>query len=73
MALAFLALMKSNTFIPALVGGGDHRPLGVSLTDLALLGGAEARSISLDDERLQDGLHAGEAKAVSLGGGPRAK
>ncbi len=65
--------LKSNTFIPALVGGGDPRPLGMSLTGLVFLGGgAEARSISLDDRRLQDGLHSGGQRAASLGDGPRA-
>jgi hypothetical protein len=55
--------LKSNTFIPALVGGGDPRPLGVSLTGLVFLGGAgEARSVRLNDERLQDGLHPEEGR-----------
>ena len=56
--------LKSNTFIPDLLGGGDPRPLGVSLTGLVFLGGrGEARPVRLDDERLQDGLHPGEAKS----------
>jgi Hint domain len=55
--------LKSNTFIPALVGGGDPRPLGVPLTGLVFLGGrAEVRSVRLDDERLQDGLHPEEGR-----------
>ena len=29
--------LKSNTFIPALLGGRDPRPLGVSLTGLVFL------------------------------------
>jgi hypothetical protein len=50
--------LMSNTFIPALLGGGDPRPLGVSLTGLVFSGGrAEVRSVNLDDERLSGGLH----------------
>jgi hypothetical protein len=58
--------LMSNTFVPALVGGGDPRPLGVSLTGLVFLGGGEARWVPLDDERLKDGLHLGEAKRRRL-------
>jgi hypothetical protein len=55
--------LKSNTFIPALVGWADRRSLGVSLVGLAFSNGhGEARSVSLDDERLKDGLHPEEAK-----------
>jgi hypothetical protein len=55
--------LKSNTFIPALVGGGDPRPLGVSLSGLVFFGGrGEARSVHLDDERLQDGLNPEEGR-----------
>ncbi len=35
--------LKSNTFIPDLLGGGDSRPLGVALTGLVFLGGGEVR------------------------------
>jgi hypothetical protein len=56
--------LKSNIFMPALLGGGDPRPLGVSLTGLVFLAGrGDVRSVLLDDERLQDGLHPGEAKS----------
>jgi Hint domain len=56
--------LKSNTFIPALLGGGDPRSLGVSLTGLVFLGGhGDVRPVDLDDERLQDGLHPGEAQS----------
>jgi Hint domain len=56
--------LKSNTFIPALLGGGDPRPLGVSLTGLVFLGGrADVRPVDLDDGRLRDGLHPGEAES----------
>jgi hypothetical protein len=56
--------LKSNTFIPALLGRGDPRPLGVALTGLVFLGGGgDVRPVRLDDERLQDGLHPGEAKS----------
>jgi hypothetical protein len=56
--------LKSNTFIPDLLGGGDPRPLGLSLTGLVFLGGrGDVRPVQLDDERLQDGLHPGEAKS----------
>jgi hypothetical protein len=56
--------LNANTFIPALVGGSDPRPLGVSLTSLVFLsGGGHVRSVNLDDERLQEGLHPGEAKS----------
>jgi hypothetical protein len=56
--------LKSNTFIPVLLGGRDPRPLGVSLTGLMFLGGrGDARPVRLDDERLQTELHPGEAKS----------
>ena len=56
--------LKSNTFIPALVGRGDPRWLGVALTGLVFLGGrGDVRPVDLDDERLQDRLHPGEAKS----------
>jgi hypothetical protein len=55
--------LKSNTFIPALVGGADPRSLGLSLVGLAFSNGrGEARSVSLDDARLTDGLHPEEAQ-----------
>ena len=55
--------LKSNTFIPALVAGADPRSLGLSLVGLVFLSGrGEARSVSLDDERLKDGLHPEEAQ-----------
>jgi hypothetical protein len=58
--------LKSNTFVPALVGGRDPRSLGVSLTGLVFSGSrGEPRAVPLDDERLQDGLHAEEAKSAS--------
>jgi hypothetical protein len=54
--------LKSNTFIPALLGDGDPRFLGLSLSGLVFSNGrGEARSVSLDDERLKDGLHPEEA------------
>jgi Hint domain len=57
--------LMSNTFIPALVGGGaDPRQLGVCLTGLSFFGGGgEPRSISLNDERLKGGLHPEEAES----------
>jgi Hint domain len=58
--------LKSNTFVPALVGGLDPRSLGVSLTGLVFSGSrGEPRAVPLDDERLQDGFHAEEAKSAS--------
>jgi hypothetical protein len=56
--------LLSNTFIPALVGyGGDSRGLGVSLTGLSFADDkGEPRPIPLDDERLKEGLHAGEGR-----------
>jgi hypothetical protein len=55
--------LKSNTFVPALVGGADPRSLGFSLVGLVLSSGrGDARSVFLDDERLRDGLHPEEAQ-----------
>ncbi len=54
--------LMSNTFVPARIGLGDRRELGVSLYGLAFVGsGGEARRISLDDPRLAGGLHNDEA------------
>jgi Hint domain len=54
--------LVSNTFVPARIGLGDNRELGVSLYGLAFEGsGGEARRVSLDDPRLAGGLHSDEA------------
>ena len=53
--------LMSNTFIPALVGSGDPRELGVCITGVSFSGDdGDLRPVSLDDERLKDGLHPGE-------------
>jgi hypothetical protein len=58
--------LMSNTFIPAMVGGTDPRSLGLSLVGLVFSGGrGEARSVSLDDERLVGGLHPEEGASGS--------
>lgn len=50
--------LMSNTFAPMELGSSDQRRLGVMLLGLALSGsGGEPRRISLDDDRLVDGLH----------------
>ncbi len=55
--------LKSNTFVPALLGRADPRSLGLSLVGLVVSNGrGEARSVSLDDERLKNGLHPEEAR-----------
>jgi hypothetical protein len=54
--------LVSNTFVPARIGLGDSRELGVSLYGLAFVGsGGESRRVSLDDPRLAGGLHNDEA------------
>ena len=65
--------LMSNTFIPALVGGGDPRPLGVSLTGLVFSGRREkrARSTSMTSG-CRRGFIPGRRRAASLGDGPRA-
>jgi hypothetical protein len=48
--------------VPARIGPGDTRELGVCLCGLAFVGsGGEARRVSLDDQRLVGGLHKDEA------------
>ena len=50
--------LMSNTFVPTALGSSDRRTLGVMLQGLALSGsGGEPRRISLDDQRLSDGVH----------------
>jgi Hint domain len=50
--------LLSNTFTPMALGTSDLRRLGVMLLGLALSGsGGEPRRISLDDDRLRDGVH----------------
>jgi hypothetical protein len=54
----------SNTFVPARIGLGDRRELGVALYGLVFVGsGGEVRRVSLDDPRLGDGLHGDEASS----------
>ena len=54
--------LVSNTFVPARIGLGDPRELGVCLCGLAFVGsGGEARRVSLDGPRLAGGLHSDEA------------
>jgi len=55
--------LLSDTFTPALVGDGDDpRELGLCVFGISLSGSkGEPRSISLDDERLKNGFHIGEA------------
>jgi hypothetical protein len=54
--------LVSNTFVPARIGLGDRRELGVSLYGLAFAGSdGEARRVPLDDPRLAGGLHSDEA------------
>ncbi|MBV8104522.1 MAG: Hint domain-containing protein [Hyphomicrobiales bacterium] len=56
--------LVSNTFVPARIGLGDRRELGVALYGLAFVGsGGEARRVSLDDPRLGEGLHGDEASS----------
>jgi hypothetical protein len=58
--------LMSNTFVPGLIGGLDPRSLGLWLVGLVFSGSrGEPRAVSLDDERLQDGLHPEEAKSAS--------
>jgi Hint domain len=50
--------LMSNTFTPMALGSSDERRLGVMLVGLVLSGsGGEPRRISLDDDRLLDGVH----------------
>jgi hypothetical protein len=50
--------LMSNAFAPSAFGSSDERRLGVMLLGLALSGsGGEPRRISLDDDRLVDGVH----------------
>ena len=57
--------LKSNTFIPDLLGVGDPRPLGVSLTGLVFLGGrGDVRPVDLDDDAVA-------GRALSRGGEER--
>jgi hypothetical protein len=54
----------SNTFVPARIGLGDRRELGVALYGLVFVGsGGKVRRVSLDDPRLGDGLHGDEASS----------
>jgi hypothetical protein len=58
--------LKANVFVPALVGGADPRALGVMLHGLVFSGSRGApHTVSLDDERLQDGLHPEERRSAS--------
>jgi hypothetical protein len=59
--------LMSNTFAPTALGSPDQRRLGVMLLGLALSGsGGEPRRISLDDDRLSDGVHQVEDHDGSL-------
>jgi hypothetical protein len=59
--------LMSNTFNPTAFGSSDNRTLGVMLLGLALSGsGGEPRRISLDDDRLGDGVHHVEDHGGSL-------
>jgi hypothetical protein len=50
--------LMSNTFSPAALGSSDQRKLGVMLLGLAFSGSnGEPRRITLDDDRLHDGVH----------------
>ena len=56
--------LVSNTFVPKAFGLGDTRTLGLWLTGLSFSGGAgEPRRISVDDERLRDGVYGVEQHA----------
>ncbi len=58
--------LKSNAFVPALVGGADPRALGIMLHGLVFSGSRGVPyAVSLDDERLQNGLHPGERLSAS--------
>ena len=56
--------LVSNTFVPARIGQGDGRELGICLLGLSFAAGngGELRSVSLDDGRLV-GLYDDEAKS----------
>ena len=56
--------LASTTFVPAHVGVGDRRELGICLFGLTFAGsGGGSRRISIDDARLCEGIHDGEAKS----------
>jgi hypothetical protein len=59
--------LMSSTFVPMELGSSDERRLGVMLLGLALSGtGGEPRRISLDDDRLGEGVHHVESHGGSL-------
>ena len=54
--------LMSNTFVPAAFGLHDQRRLGVMVVGLVLSGSVgEPRRVSIDDDRLCDGLYGAEA------------
>jgi hypothetical protein len=54
--------LASTTFVPAHIGVGDRRELGICLFGLTFAGsGGGSRRVSIDDARLGEGLHDGEA------------
>jgi hypothetical protein len=59
--------LMSNTFNPTAFGSSDYRTLGVMLLGLSLSGcSGEPRRISLDDDRLADGIHHVEDRGGGL-------
>ncbi len=59
--------LMSSSFVPMELGSSDERRLGVMLLGLALSGaGGEPRRISLDDDRLGEGVHHVESHGGSL-------
>ena len=56
--------LASTTFVPAHIGVGDSRELGICLFGLTFAGsGGGSRRVSIDDARLGGGIHDGEAKS----------
>ena len=56
--------LTSTTFVPAHIGVGDRRELGICLFGLTFAGsGGGSRRVSIDDARLCEGIHDGEAKS----------
>jgi hypothetical protein len=54
--------LLSSTFVPAALGHGDPRELGLRLCGLSFWTSQGERSVRFDDERLKDGVYAVEAQ-----------